>query len=115
LEILQEYFSFSSDTTRYGEIGMDLGLDYDGTYTLDPDFWNDFIFMAEDQGHTVYIVTNRKGDEDDQEVYDVPVAEGRVIFTGGKSKHDYMMANHDLHIDVWIDNEPEWIKENKIE
>lgn len=95
---------------------MDIGLDFDGTYTLDPEFWDQVVLLAQDMEHTVYVVTNRLGeDEEDDEVYDVPVPAENVIFTAGKSKHDFMMANHDLHIDVWIDNEPEWIKENKIE
>lgn len=95
---------------------MIIGLDYDGTYTEDPDFWDSVVLSAQESGHEVYVVTNRSGDdEDDDEVFDVPVPSSYVVFTAGKSKHDYMLANHDLHIDVWIDNEPEWIKENKID
>lgn len=34
-------------------------LDYDGTYSVNPDFWNKFISDAKEAGHIVYGLTMR--------------------------------------------------------
>jgi hypothetical protein len=38
---------------------MKIALDYDGTYTVDPQFWEDFITLAKVRGHEVVCVTKR--------------------------------------------------------
>lgn len=37
-----------------------LGLDYDHTFTADPDLWRQFISDAQRRGHTVVCVTARR-------------------------------------------------------
>lgn len=38
---------------------MNIALDYDGTYTADPDMWLRFVEEAQAAGHKVFIVTMR--------------------------------------------------------
>ena len=40
-----------------------IGLDYDGTYTVDPDLWLRFVRQAKDRGHEVICVTMRYPEE----------------------------------------------------
>jgi acid phosphatase class B len=94
---------------------INIGLDYDGTYTADPTLWDRFIDMAYLLGHEVYLVTSRPAEESD-EVYKaladkIPVR--NFFYTGGIAKEDYVQNADNIKIDIWIDNEPEFITENK--
>lgn len=87
---------------------MKISLDYDYTYTRDPELWNQFIKMFQSKGHEVYCITYRHYHEL-REVHDsigkvIPYE--NVIATGRTSKLDFTRKNHDLFIDVWIDDEP---------
>ena len=76
---------------------MLIALDWDKTYTLDPELWDAFIVNAQQRGHTVKIVTMRYPHEILQ---DAPV---EVLYTsrGAKAKT--------ISPDVWIDDQPHWI------
>lgn len=87
---------------------MNISLDYDSTYTRDPEMWNIFIANAHLSGHKVYCVTMRHTWEGD----DVREAlEGQVdyiFFTGRKAKKKFMYDKM-IGIDVWIDDIPFFI------
>jgi len=93
---------------------MKIALDYDDTYTKDPEYWDQLIFIAEEYGHEIFVITNRQGisDEDD-EVFNVPIDSSNVVFTGGKAKKEFA-EDLGIKIDVWIDDEPEYILEDKV-
>jgi len=85
---------------------MIIALDYDGTYAVDPVFWNKFILDAEDAGHKVICVTGR----DDREDFAKPVLASigklcQVIFAGSKWKSD-AAKEAGWKVDVWIDDMP---------
>ena len=94
---------------------MNIALDFDGTYTEAPWLWNKFIDDAYLQGHEVYLVTCRPPSESD-EVYQMlgeHLPPRNFFFTSGRAKQDYLLNADKLKIDVWIDNEPEFITEDK--
>ena len=94
---------------------MNIALDFDGTYTEAPWLWNKFIDDAYLQGHEVYLVTCRPPDESD-EVYEMlgeHLPARNFFFTSGRARQDYLLNAEKLKIDVWIDNEPEFITEDK--
>lgn len=102
---------------------MKIALDFDGTFTLDPEFWTDFINLVAKRGHLVYLVTMRHGIpegiytshhcDEYSEVYDelanLPIAQ--YIFTGRKAKKAFC-DDLGLYIDVWIDDNPLWVYQN---
>ncbi len=93
---------------------MHIGIDWDGTYDLDIKTWNQVTATFRLHGHKVYLVTARSGDEDDNYVL-LAVMRGRVdgiYFTDKQAKEDFMISQG-VHIDVWIDNEPRFILEDK--
>jgi hypothetical protein len=90
---------------------MNIGLDFHDTYTKDPIFWDQVIFLAQRYDHEVYVVT-AAAEGEDEDVYDVPVPLEQIFFTARNAKHQFMKAEG-IKIDVWIDNEPEFIKEDK--
>jgi len=86
---------------------MNIGLDFDDTYTRDPEAWNEFIYNFTSRGHTIYCTTFRFP-EQSQQVYD---SIGKVIgndncyFTAYTAKRQYMQSKG-IMIDVWIDDQP---------
>ena len=88
---------------------MIIALDYDGTYTLAPAFWDQFVKMASIAGHTVVIATARHR-------YPPHIINGLSIpiyYCGNELKEKYMLRQG-IKIDIWIDDMPGMIQECKI-
>ena len=79
---------------------MLISLDYDSTYTLDPGFWNQFIYRAHKVGHQVICVTLRTPTEAERINIGIP-----IYCTSREAKLVYMM-NQGISPDVWIDDCP---------
>jgi hypothetical protein len=80
-----------------------IALDYDDTYTEDPEFWEQFIESAGKRGHIVVCVTFRP--------YSMPVqikSPIEVFYTGGVPKAQFM-RDTGLEPSIWIDDWPELI------
>lgn len=90
---------------------MIIALDYDETYTRDPVLWNSFIHEAMERGHTVYCVTLRSDRQMDEVNGTVGyiIGHDHCIPCNGNGKRDTMWHKHDLIVDVWIDDSPEFI------
>jgi hypothetical protein len=80
---------------------MRVALDYDGTYTRDPELWDEFIKALIHRGHKVICVTMRKPTE----TIEMPCD---IIYTSRAAKQPFLDAL-DIIIDVWIDDNPCWI------
>lgn len=88
---------------------MKIALDYDGTYTLDPEGWDRFITLMELRGHRLVCVTARhKPPELDRLQIPIPI----VCVPDGYKRRGALAAGH--KIDVWIDDEPGMIEESMI-
>ena len=92
---------------------MNIGLDFDDTYTRDPEAWNTFIRYFTSRGHTVYCTTYRYP-EQSAEVYasiGEIIGHDRCYFTGYRAKQAFMLKQN-IRIDVWIDDMPELINQD---
>ena len=87
---------------------MIIALDYDRTITADPEM---FRYLVEEFGdrHEFIVVTNRRPIEPVDDWWDRAVD---VYYTNGHAKRDFL-ANEGVYPDLWIDDEPEYITENK--
>lgn len=83
---------------------MLIALDYDKTYTADPDLWRDFVQLAKQRGHVVTIVTMRYFYEN---ITDAP-CDVDVIYTARKAKSSCVEA------DIWIDDSPQWVYQDSL-
>ena len=81
---------------------MIIALDYDGTYTTDPEFWNLFINNTKKSQHSIFIVSMRYPHETINNV------DCEIIYTSRKAKSSC------FHADVWIDDHPYWILKDAI-
>lgn len=82
-----------------------IALDYDDTYTADPDLWRGFVEAAQSRGHLVVMVTARFGTHDQV----TGPADVEVIYTGGKTKRASVQEQGVPMPDIWIDDMPEII------
>lgn len=99
---------------------MNIGIDYDGTITRDPNLWMSIIKLMRVAGHNVYIVTARypktvlDGLRID-ECYDINKelldSVNGLYATSRTAKHPYMLS-HGINIDIWIDDSPQTIHQN---
>ena len=88
---------------------MIIALDYDNTFTRDPDLWKRFLTNAVNWGHTVYCVTMRYTTECDdvKEAFKDTILNG-IIATGRHAKRSFCFGMG-ISIDVWIDDMPDFI------
>lgn len=91
---------------------MIIALDYDGTYTADPELWLKFVKDALCKGHSVLCVTMRYPHEgatmDERLKALIP-----IHFTSRQAKLAFMMDKQIIPT-VWIDDNPGWIFHNSI-
>jgi hypothetical protein len=83
-----------------------ISLDYDGTYTLMPDYWLKFIREAP-TNVKIYCITMRHESERnsmDPRLLDLV----DVIFTGRKTKRRFV-ESLGIHVHIWIDDMPDFI------
>lgn len=84
-----------------------IALDYDDTYTKDPELWLEFIALAKRRGHTVVGATMRC--ESEKPVMDPRYTEGiHVEYTCGRAKLKALAARG-VRPNIWIDDRPDWI------
>lgn len=94
-------------------------IDFDGTYTADPELWDVFLVAARERGHKIICATMRHEDLEGDEVKEALADKvDKIIFTGREAKHSIVQTallndGYDL-IDVvqrmiWIDDNPHWI------
>lgn len=87
---------------------MLIAIDYDDTYTADPELWKPFLLHAKARGHSVICVTSRC--ESDREEVDRDLGKicADIVFTAGEQKRPFA---HRRGYDpkVWIDDMPEAI------
>lgn len=84
---------------------MNIGLDYDDTYTRDPKSWDMFIFIMRQAGHNVYIVTWRDEEEGKAVHQELAHKTDGIYCTDRKAKAKFMF-DQGICIDVWIDDNP---------
>lgn len=90
---------------------MKIALDYDGTFTADPEFWLKFIALAHEHNHEVLVATMRTPEEkdtlDDRLVALVP----QIVPTSRRAKLPYLAA-FGIKPDVWIEDQPQFLFTN---
>lgn len=89
---------------------MIIALDFDGTYTEDPELWNTVVTHMQHRGYEVFCVTMRYDNE-----FEAPVVRNclehivnRIIFTGRKAKEKFL-DELGIKVNVWIDDRPYYV------
>lgn len=92
---------------------MKIAIDYDKTYTADPELWNNFITMCLNMGHTPFICTYRddRYDKTDDLIF-LEQDDVEVVYTRGVAKKWWCEQFGPGNVDIWIDDKPERIFQN---
>ncbi len=91
-----------------------IALDYDNTYSLDPQMWNEIIDTMQRAGHRVICVTMRYGKESRFASECKPVYEALanrvddIYCTGRKAKRTFLYERG-INVNVWIDDSPHFV------
>lgn len=85
-------------------MSVNIGLDYDGTFTADPDLWRQFVSDCQRRGHAVICVTARREPPDFSREPRLPV--GVPIVCAGQDFKRDAAAKAGHHIHIWIDDMP---------
>ena len=82
---------------------MNVSLDYDDTYSLDPKVWDKIIDILHKANLKVYCITKRYEHlaDDIKEALDIPI----IFVPKGKSK-GLEAYKRGIKIDIWIDDKP---------
>ncbi len=85
---------------------LTIGLDFDDTFTADPDFWIKFIELARSFGHVVICVSGRRETFDNRRKLESALPDGvKVLLSYDQPKADYARENGYI-VDIWIDDKP---------
>lgn len=91
------------------QIQKKIALDFDDTYTADPELWSAFVKLAIHRGHQVYCVTARHNTEENtdaiNEAFEEQGIQLPIIFSNMGSKADEVQRRG-LKIDIWCDDSP---------
>lgn len=83
---------------------MKIALDYDETFTADPELWREFVAHARRNGHHVAFVTFRSPGFDNRDIEQHAQMLGiSIIYSAGRQK------SHVYGADIWIDDMPQLI------
>lgn len=85
---------------------MTIAIDIDGTWTLDPWFWNKFYWNAVEQDYNIYVVTGRTKPPDENETRRLMLDAIKIICCGPHEFKKDVLARLNIFPDIWIDNEP---------
>jgi hypothetical protein len=88
-----------------------LALDYDGTYTRDPDFWLEVIKLAQSRGHEVLIATMRTFEETDDMCDRLTELVHRIVPTAREAKLPFLLK-FGIKPHIWIDDQPHFLLMN---
>lgn len=84
------------------------GIDYDDTYTVCPDVFQEFIAALKDRGHKAYFVTFRTAELFGPVIQEANKLGIPAIATEGVGKREATEALG-VFIDVWVDDMPDLI------
>lgn len=88
---------------------MIFGIDYDGTFSRDPKFWEEFVALAKKHGHECVMVTARSDDQTMGDEVRKAVKDFMPIVFAGIEWKRVAAEKRGWKIDVWIDDAPEYV------
>lgn len=85
-------------------------IDFDGTYTADPELFKAFVGLLKARGHIPIMVTGRPAEYGMDEAPKALVGDLMpIIFAGGEWKIDAAKAAG-YEVDIWVDDLPQFIR-----
>ena len=93
---------------RPAPASLTIAIDFDNTWTADPDAWYAFYVIMRDRGHQVIIATGRSERSDDMDRF--PLPEGMPVIFCGRGYKEPATRAAGYHVHIWIDDLPCFIQ-----
>ena len=95
---------------------LTISIDYDRTFTAAPGLWRSFIHDATNRGNRVVCISRR--DDSDENREELRIAFGdldvaQLVLCGASKQKRTAAAELGINVDVWIDDYPEGIVDQK--
>lgn len=87
---------------------MLIAIDFDRTWTEDPELWQAFMLVGRTRGHRFVMVTGRKAWSDDMARAGLPL-DLPIVYAGDEFKQR-AAAQAGFNVGVWIDDMPGMIQ-----
>lgn len=88
---------------------MLIGIDYDDTFTRDPDFFREMISLLHSRGHQAMIVTQRPADSKNEDLEKNIQGLVPIVYAGEKWKTQAVMEETGQFVHVWMDDCPQCV------
>ena len=89
---------------------MNIAIDYDDTFTADPELWSAFVANATARGHQLYMITARRNTMANSDLInamlDLWKCQMPIVFCSLGSKL-HAVEQRGIKIGIWIDDDPE--------
>lgn len=92
---------------------MIIAIDFDNTFTADPEAWREVILMMQAKGHKFVCVTGRSDDEMGDQVRKAIDGLIPIVFAGSRWKREAAKRSG-WDVDVWIDDMPEMVGQQNL-
>lgn len=87
---------------------MKIGIDYDNTFSVDPEMFRKFIDLLQEHGHEAVIVTQRSHSYGNDDLLEDVQDKVEVVYAGEQWKSSIAFEKgHYIH--VWMDDNPQCI------
>lgn len=83
-----------------------INLDYDGTFTSDPNFWTAFIHAAQLSGYKIFCISQRTDNWPNKEELRKAFPASVSIFLTNHNPKKEWAERRGIEIDIWIENNP---------
>ena len=99
------------DVDSMSRLVVNISIDFDDTWTLDPDAWEAVVVALQASGHQVYCVTKRYPEQAQDIVDAMRPMQIPIIYSAMGEAKDTSARVVGVVIDVWIEDKPEQVKQ----
>lgn len=114
-KLRKHHYDFGQDgisALAAGGEEMIIAIDFDKTFTEDPQLWLSFIHNASLRGHEIICATSRKEYSNDMNRHGWPI-QYPIVYCWGQFK-EHACAKAGYKVDIWIDDIPGMIQDCRI-
>ncbi len=86
---------------------LTISIDYDDTFTADPDTWSAVIKTLQASGHRVVCCSARRNEHWVRRELEDALPQGVKVFLSYDAPKRLYMESQGVQVDIWIDDMPE--------
>jgi hypothetical protein len=93
---------------------LTISIDFDRTFSADPELWGQFAREAVSQGNVVVMITRREDTPEDRAKIEETLGEyfdafSMIVLAGGSRQKEEAASEAGIKVDIWIDDSPQTI------